>query len=97
LIADGPGKEVFLSGKLPEYAGLDLPIILFAPEGSARAFLRELNWGVIADPTPEGVADGMERLLESPQPDRPADPEGRYERAKLAARLAKLLDDVATR
>jgi glycosyltransferase involved in cell wall biosynthesis len=95
VIGDDPNKGQIQGGKLMEYIGLDRPILAVVPEGDARAVLRELDWGVLADPTPEGVADGIERLLAAPSPVRSADPEGRYDRVNLAARLAVVLDSVA--
>jgi glycosyltransferase involved in cell wall biosynthesis len=97
LIAAGPGKSHVQGGKLMEYVGLDRPILAVVPEGDARAMLAELGWGIVADPTPEGVAGGMERLLAEPAPARRADPEGRYDRINLAARLAGVLDGAVTR
>jgi glycosyltransferase involved in cell wall biosynthesis len=97
VLADEPGKSQVASGKLTEYVGLDKQVVAFVPEGSARAFLRELDWGILADPTPEGVADGIERAMAAPRPARKADPEGRYDRANLAARLAAVFDEVVPR
>jgi glycosyltransferase involved in cell wall biosynthesis len=94
VIGDDPGKDQIQGGKLMEYVGLDRPILAVVPEGDARALLRDLDWGIVADPTPEGVADGIERLLAAPRPTRPADPEGRYDRVNLTRRLAGLLDEV---
>jgi glycosyltransferase involved in cell wall biosynthesis len=95
VLADEPNKWRVASGKLTEYVGLDRQVIAFVPEGSARDLLRELDWGIVADPTPSGVADGIERLLRTPRPNRSADPEGRYDRVNLARRLAAVLDSVA--
>ena len=97
LVADGPNKAGHQGGKLLEYLGLDRQILAVVPEGKARQLLRDLDWGVLADPTPAGVADGVERLLSSPAPDRPADPAGRYDRVNLAGELATLLDHVKLR
>ena len=94
LVADGPNKAGHQGGKLLEYLGLDRQILAVVPEGKARELLRELDWGVVADPTPEGVADGVGRLLDSPAPRRKADPTGRYDRVNLAGELAALLDEV---
>ena len=94
VIGDDPGKGQIQGGKLMEYVGLDRPILAVVPEGDARALLRELDWGIVADPTPEGVADGIDRLLAAPPPTRRADPEGRYDRINLTRRLAVLLDEV---
>jgi glycosyltransferase involved in cell wall biosynthesis len=94
LIGDGPNRGQIQGGKLMEYVGLDRPILAVVPEGDARALLRELDWGICADPTPAGVAEGLERLLAAPLPTRRADPEGRYDRVNLAMRLAAVLDEV---
>ncbi len=94
LIADGPNRSAVVGGKLAEYVGLDRQILAVVPEGDARAVLRELDWGILADPTPQGVADGIERLLAAPVPGRHADPEGRYDRVNLTGKLAAILDEV---
>jgi glycosyltransferase involved in cell wall biosynthesis len=93
IIADDPRKGEVQGGKLMEYLGHDRQILAIVPEGVAREVLRELDWGIVADPTPEGVASGVERLLAAPPPTHRADPEGRYDRANLAVRLARCLDD----
>jgi glycosyltransferase involved in cell wall biosynthesis len=94
LIADDPRKGEVQGGKLMEYLGYDRQILAVVPEGQARQLLRELDWGIIADPTPQGVAAGLEQLLAAPAPTRRADPEGRYDRVNLAGRLAGLLDEL---
>ncbi|MFI5259126.1 MAG: glycosyltransferase [Candidatus Limnocylindrales bacterium] len=93
LLADDPRKGEIQGGKLMEYLGYDRQILAVVPDGAARDVLRELDWGILADPTPEGVAAGIERLLDEPAPTRLADPEGRYDRVNLAARLAGFLDE----
>jgi glycosyltransferase involved in cell wall biosynthesis len=97
IVADGPNKSGHQGGKLLEYVGLDRQILAVVPEGKARQLLTELDWGVAADPTPAGVADGLGRLMASPAPKRRADPKGRYDRVNLARELATLLDAVAAR
>ncbi len=95
LIGAGPNRDVVVTGKLYEYLGLDLPILAVVPEGEARTILAELDWGVVADPTPDGVAEGIERILALPRDRaRHADPDRRYERRTLAGRLATILDEV---
>jgi glycosyltransferase involved in cell wall biosynthesis len=96
LIADDPRKGEVQGGKLMEYLGYDRQILAVVPEGQARQLLRELDWGIIADPTPEGVAAGLEQLLAAPAPTRRADPQGRYDRVNLARELAGYLDEAAT-
>jgi glycosyltransferase involved in cell wall biosynthesis len=95
LLADGPERDVVVGGKLFEYLGLDRQVLAVMPRGDARAILKELAWGIVADPDAEGVADGLERLLSAPVPARAADPEGRYEGRRLAARLGEVFDQVA--
>jgi glycosyltransferase involved in cell wall biosynthesis len=97
LVAGDPGKEVVISGKLYEYLGADKPVLAMVPEGDARTILHELDWGVIADPDPDSVADALARMISAPLPRGPADPERRYERVKLAAHLGRVLDEVAAR
>lgn len=96
LIDAGPHRDVVVTGKLYEYLGLDLPILAIVPEGEVRSILAELDWGVVADPTPAGVADGIARILEARHAaERHADPERRYERRALAGRLSAILDEVS--
>jgi glycosyltransferase involved in cell wall biosynthesis len=94
IIADDPRKGEVQGGKLMEYLGYDRQILAIVPEGVARQVLQELRWGIVADPTPRGVAAGVEQLLAAPAPTGWADPEGRYDRVNLAARLAACLDEV---
>jgi glycosyltransferase involved in cell wall biosynthesis len=98
LLSDMGDRSLFATTKLYEYLGLDLPILAIVPPGEVRTILGELGWGVAADPTPDGVADGIERILETERgSDRRADPERRYERRALAGRLAAILDEVSGR
>jgi glycosyltransferase involved in cell wall biosynthesis len=94
IVGDDRGKSQIQGGKLMEYLGQDKQILAVVPEGVARDVLRELRWGIVADPTPEGVADGLERLLAAPPVRGRADPEGRYDRVNLTRRLAEVLDEV---
>jgi len=93
LLAAGPGRNVFLGSKIFEYLGLDVPILAVAPEGEMRRVLTELRWGIAADPTPEGVAQGIEQIMDAPRPGRKADPDRHFERRHLSAALAGLLDE----
>jgi len=94
LIADDPGKGAVIGAKTVEYLAFDLPILAIVPRGDARDVLQELDWGVVADPEPEAIAAGLERIVEAPGPGRRADPEGHYDRAAQARQLAALLDQV---
>ncbi len=94
VLAAAPGRAHVPPAKLFEYIGLDRPVLAIAPPGEARRILDELGWGLAADPTPEGVAGGIERLLSAAPSGGTADPERRYERSTLSRRLAALLDEV---
>ncbi len=94
LLGPGPGMEQFIGAKLYDAIGLDRPVVAMLPPGDAREVLAGLDWGIVCDPEPGSVADALERFLETPPSDRPADPDGRYDRAMLARRLGSLLDEV---
>lgn len=95
LVLHGGGdRSLFATTKLYEYLGLGLPVLAVVPPGEVREILEELDWGVYVDPTAAGVADGIERIMAAGRPGRTADPERRYERGALAARLAAQLDAV---
>ncbi len=95
LLGAGPGMGLFVGGKLYDYIGQDRQVLAMVPPGDARDVLEGLSWGVIADPDPEDVARAVELLLSLPVPDRPADPDGRYDRAVLAGRLAAVLTEAS--
>ena len=94
LLSDIGDRSLFATSKLYEYLGLDLPVLAVVPQGEVRTILAELDWGVVADPTPDGVAGGIETIMTAARTDRRADPERRYERRSLAGRLAELLDEI---
>jgi hypothetical protein len=95
LLANAPGREHVPSAKLFDAIGLDRPVLAVAPEGEVRRILAELGWGIGAEPTADGFVKGLVQLLEAEPPDRPADPEGRFERRALSRRLAAYLDACA--
>jgi len=96
LLAEGPHRRGVVGTKIFEYIGLDKPVLAVIPPGDARAILAELDWGVVVDPTPEGVADGLMRMLELPLTQRRADPDRLYDRQKLAAKLGAVFEEVST-
>ena len=91
LLADAPGREHVPSAKLFDYLGLDRQVLAVTPQGEVRRILGELGWGLGVDPTPDAFANGVERLMAMPTQERAADPERRFERRTLSARLAGLL------
>lgn len=92
LLANDPGSKMFVGGKLFDYIGLGLPVLAVVPDGDAKNMLNSLGWSVVADPTPEGVAGGLRRLLSARLSRDGADPEGRFDRRNLARTLAEQLD-----
>ena len=97
LLAAGPGMNMFVGGKLYDYLGRDRQILAIVPDGDASAVLNELAWGVVAAPTPAGVAGGIDRLLSSSPGRDTADPEGRYDRFRLTRLFAAALDRAVAR
>jgi glycosyltransferase involved in cell wall biosynthesis len=95
LLGAGPGMGLFIGGKLFDYIGQNVQILAMLPHGDSRRILEGLDWGVRCDPDPADVERAIERLLTLPPPDRRADPDGRYDRAVLAGRLADSLDAIA--
>lgn len=95
LLADGPGMDLFIGGKLYEYLGADRPVFAMLPHGDARDLLTGLRWGTIAEPTPESVADALVRFAATRHEPAIADPERRYERGTVVAKLASVLNTAA--
>jgi glycosyltransferase involved in cell wall biosynthesis len=95
LLSDGPDRDLFVGAKLFESIGLNRQVLAMAPPGDARAILSELDWGVVAEPRAESVAAALLTIVDAPAESRLADPQGRYDRRRLAAVLAGALDDVA--
>jgi glycosyltransferase involved in cell wall biosynthesis len=91
MLGSGAGVGQFVPGKLFDYLGQNKQVLAVLPPGDARDILEELNWGVIADPDVEQIGRAIERLIELPTAQRLADPEGRFNRAILAGRLADTL------
>jgi glycosyltransferase involved in cell wall biosynthesis len=92
LLGAGPGMDLFVGGKLYDYLGQNRQILAMLPDGDARDLLDGLGWGVVASPDPAQVANAIERLLSLPTPVGRPDPDGMYDRAVLAGRLADILD-----
>jgi len=92
LLGAGPSMGVYIPGKLFDYLGQSQQILAMVPRGDAWNLLEELGWGVIAEPDPAEVERAIERVMTLPRPSGPADPDGRYDRAVLARRLAETLD-----
>ncbi len=64
VIAEHPGAESIYSGKLFEYLGIGVPVLLCGPTtGVAASLIREANAGtVVAYHDVEAIADALDRL-----------------------------------
>jgi glycosyltransferase involved in cell wall biosynthesis len=58
-----PGAELKNSSKLAEYLRTGKPILAIAPEGDMTNYVRTLEAGYIAKPTPEGFAETLEEVF----------------------------------
>ena len=89
LLGDERGMSQFVPGKLFDYIGLDAPVLAVVPTGEVRSVLNQLDWGVVTDPTPAGVADGLNRLLNGEHRTGTADRRSdlRARRARASARV----------
>ena len=96
MLGEEPGMSQFVPGKLFDYIGLDAPVLALVPPGEVRSLLERLEWGIVADPTPAGAADGLERLLAGDYRTGRADRAGLYERRGIALQLGSVLDAAAT-
>ena len=94
LVGDYPGVDLIIPVKVYEAIGLDRPVLAMTPPGDLRDVLEGLGWGIVVDPRPEAVADGLERIVAFPPASRRVDPDGRYDRAKLVEDIVRILEDV---
>ncbi|MBN1826306.1 MAG: glycosyltransferase [Candidatus Eisenbacteria bacterium] len=66
VIADGPGADQIVSGKLYEYMAAGRPVLGIGPEGEARAMVRRLRLGSWADVNrPDHVAAAIAGAYEA--------------------------------
>lgn len=101
VLTDRPGAEAIYTGKLFEYLGIGLPIVLVGPvHGVAAELLRESGAGVALPAHDAGaIADVLERFAQdkrvgtlglSPDPAVVS----RFDRRTQAAQVARLLDGI---
>jgi glycosyltransferase involved in cell wall biosynthesis len=105
LVRDMPGARAVYTGKLFEYLGMGIPILLVGPDdGVAAALVREAGGSlrVVAYGDPDGCARALVELAEAKargvRPPAP-DPEvlRRFDRREQASVLATILDRVTAR
>lgn len=104
VIADLPGARSVYTGKLFEYLGMGLPVLLVGPtDGAAAELIGTTRAGeVVAYGDVRGIAETVRRMRRAKAAGQPlAAPERerieRFERRKLAASLADLLEDAIGR
>ena len=62
-LGDIPGAELKNSSKLAEYLRTGKPILAVAPEGDMTNYVRTLEAGYIAKPSPEGFAETLDKVF----------------------------------
>ncbi len=104
LIRDVPESKGSYTGKLFEYLGMGIPILLAGPEdGVAAELVREAHAGwPVSHGDVDGLADVLVEIAEAKQagvalPTPDADVVSRFDRRAQAARLAAVLDTVVAR
>lgn len=102
VIADRPGAEAIYTGKLFEYLGMRLPILLVGPVcGVAADLIRDSHSGIVVPyGDPVTIADALESIAQKKAlgelgPDIDETVRLRFDRRHQAAALARLLDEVA--
>ncbi len=103
LIADRPGAKASLTGKLYEYLGMGIPVLVFGPPNGAAATLvaeAKAGWAVAPEDI-AGLSSLIQRLASAKKagemglaPDRALI--GQFDRRQQAQTLAGLLDRVTT-
>jgi glycosyltransferase involved in cell wall biosynthesis len=101
IIADQPGAESIYSGKLFEYLGMGVPVLLCGPTtGVAASLVREANAGaVVAYRDVEAIADALDGLALAKSrgetaPVADAGVVARFDRRVQAARIGELLSEI---
>jgi glycosyltransferase involved in cell wall biosynthesis len=97
VLARGASGKSVATGKLFEYLGARRPILVLGEDTEAARIVREAGAGTATSATdPEAIAGALAALADGPPP--PADPAAieRYGFPAVAARLAELLDEVAS-
>ncbi len=102
-LRDHAGGEANYTGKIFEYLGVGLPILLVGPEmGVAAQLVREARAGIaVPYSRPDRVADALEELARRKVDgfsvvDPVAEVVARFDRRTQAARIAALLDEVVS-
>jgi glycosyltransferase involved in cell wall biosynthesis len=100
ITTSSAGGDMALPNKLFEALAVGRPVLaLVGEDGDSARLLRRLGQkeGIASPDDPASIAAAIERLLADPPP--PVAPEAlsEYDRDRVAARYAALLDDVTTR
>lgn len=100
ITTSSTGGDMAIPGKLYEVLALGRPVLAIARTQSETArLLTRLGQdkGLAPPEDPEAIAAAIERLLADPPPPVPPEALAEFDRDRIAARYAVLLDEVATR
>jgi glycosyltransferase involved in cell wall biosynthesis len=98
--ARGAGDATAVASKVYEYLALGRPVLCLSDGGATEGLLGRLGAGELCArlDDPDGIAVTLARLAAGPLPAPPSeDALARYDRRRIAAALASLLDGVARR
>jgi glycosyltransferase involved in cell wall biosynthesis len=95
-----PGDATAVPGKLFEALALGVPVLALVSDDSAmeRLLRRErIDAEIAAHDDCEAIAAALARLLDDPPPPAPLEQIAAYDRSRIAAELAAMLDAVSSR
>lgn len=95
-LADLPGSERVIPGKIFEYAAAGRPLLAICPPGETAALVEAIGGTRVAPNKPQAVADVLAAWLNQPPPPRPAPPP-EFDRSRLTMLLARALDKATER
>jgi glycosyltransferase involved in cell wall biosynthesis len=97
VVTEGSTRKSVATGKLFEYLAARKPILVLGDETAAARIVLEAGAGRVTSATdPKAIAEALRELVEKPPPAPTAEAIERYGFPAVAARLAELVDEVAS-
>jgi glycosyltransferase involved in cell wall biosynthesis len=97
VVTEGSSRRSVATGKLYEYLAARRPILVLGEETEAARIVGETGAGTATSAIdPDAIADALRDLVERPHAPPDAQAIERYAFPAVAARLAELVDDVAS-